>query len=495
MKKLILYLCFCFIIPVGHAQIYFNRDIDHFSAPWESGIGIVSDSGNYFINYMVYGHGATNGYGLMKLDSFGNTLFDRFYPLNGYRAFSGLSGCFIRTVGGNLVGCGDLTDTITGESFGYIYGYNHQGDTLFTRLISDSITLYNIAPTSDSGFICTGVQLVGNENIVAIKYDRYGNLEWSNHYGGTTVQIAATVKELSTGSFLISGTGYGICGTKQHLVIKISSQGAFIWQKCYPAAFPEGGIGLSDELPDGNFLISGARNYSNFDYRPYLAKIDSLDGTIIWEKVYADPSDGSGSFGPMLISDDNSIISVVGHFYDLSIYKLTPSGDSIWRRDGISPSQQAAGYFWSMTLVNGNELVGTGQTEPFLGIRNVWVMKFDQHGCDTICWPPGPMGGLEFNVADSITSGITDRDNDYPIKAFPNPADDQLWIELPPDLLSAIVSLEIYSLDGAKKYSEKLPASHLKFPVSLSGLTNGIYFLKISDSSKTYYYKKLVVMH
>lgn len=481
MKKLIIYLFCFFCFAQINAQIYFNRDIDHFNAPNELGNGILSDSGNYFSSYVIYGTGAVNGYGLIKLDSLGNTVFDKFYSFIGYRAFSGLSGSFIRTLRGDLVSCGDLTDSLTGVSFGFVICYDNQGDTLYTQLLGDSITLYNLAPTNDSGYICTGFQTIGNERMVAVKYDKNGNLQWVNNYGGSNITLGASIKELSTGNYLISGVGYSICGIKQHYLIKITSTGAFSWQKCYSADFSEGTIVLSNELQDGNFLIYGGRNYNNFIYyRPYLAKIDSADGSIIWEKEYGVPLTSISGFGSIGVCTDNTIFATVLDGTYSTIYKLSPQGDSLWRKDSIIPSSTAAGAFWSIAVVNENELIIAGQTKPAVGVLNVWIKKFDEWGCDTL--------GCEF------LSVKENKKENSGISIYPNPSSDYACLEYDGEEGDSKLTIELFSIEGKIVYSQSANTSKKMFFIPLTDIPSGTYFVKASKNNEVLGTKKLVVV-
>ena len=480
MKRFLISLFCLYCSSIVDAQIYFNRIIDH-NVPNESGIGIICDSGNFFSHYMVYSNGASNGYGLIKLDSLGNTIFDRFYPFVGYRAYSGVSGSFIKTLRGDMVGCGDLTDSLTGVSFGFIIIYNNQGDTLYTRLLSDSITLYNLESTSDSGFICTGSQLIGNSDIVAIKFDKNGNLEWTNHYGGSNDELAVSIKELTSGGYLISGTALGICGIKQHYLIKITSTGAFSWQKCYSADFSEGTIVLSNELQDGNFLIYGGRNYNNFIYyRPYLAKIDSADGSIIWEKEYGVPLTSISGFGSIGVCTDNTIFATVLDGTYSTIYKLSPQGDSLWRKDSIIPSSTAAGAFWSIAVVNENELIIAGQTKPTVGVLNVWIKKFDEWGCDTL--------GCEF------LSVKENKKENSGISIYPNPSSDYACLEYDGEEGDSKLTIELFSIEGKIVYSQSANTSKKMFFIPLTDIPSGTYFVKASKNNEVLGTKKLVVV-
>lgn len=132
--------------------------------------------------------------------------------------------------------------------------------------------------TKDNGFLITGVLDVtssgglGNKksatkhaggDIWAIKLDNSGNVIWRNYYGGSFTDTPFGVVETSKNEYIIVGSSdsndvdiKNNKGTYDFWVIKISSTGKLIWEKSF------GGSEIDEARAitianDGNFIIVG----------------------------------------------------------------------------------------------------------------------------------------------------------------------------------------------------------------------------------------------
>lgn len=87
--------------------------------------------------------------------------------------------------------------------------------------------------------------------------------------------------------------------------------------------------------------------------------------------------------------------------------------------------------------------------------------------------------------------GINELHNQDGINIYPNPAENQLAIS---SGQFAISEIEIYDVVGKKVFRKQLPTNNYQLTIDVSGLTNGIYFVKVKtkDGIKT---QKLIVQH
>ena len=113
---------------------------------------------------------------------------------------------------------------------------------------------YDVKQTSDNGFIAVGnSKLSGSDiDILVLKVDSDGNVEWIENIGGTWEESAFSVEETTSGDFVIAGftDTYTVedDGTDDGWIIKLSSTGSLLWLKAFG--------GSSDELFNSTTLTT-----------------------------------------------------------------------------------------------------------------------------------------------------------------------------------------------------------------------------------------------
>ena len=482
MRKILLYIFCILCFSEAKTQIYFSERFDHIDPNLEMGMGIIADSGIYYVQYAFRETGFATGFGFLKLDSLGNQLTDKNYRIPGYFYGSGLGGSFVKTLYGSLIAVGNIQDS-SSRNTAYCIGYNKQGDTLFTRRFGDTVNnhiFYAVTSTKDSGFVCVGglTDITTAYNLI-VKYDKFGIQEWFYTYPGSS----ASIKELSSGNFLVGGVRYNDCGGQQHGLIKISSSGSFIWKKCYSASFWEGSLHVSDELSDGAIYLSGGRNHSSGIYfKAYLAKADT-NGIITWEREYGAAGSTSGFGEAFITPDDNIIIFEQINGYT-NIYKLMPNGDSIWRRTiQYNNNYNNFSALSDIEVLNNNEIIAVGMVNPSFpdtGDQDVWVIKLDEWGCDTL--------GCQYTAINE------NNDEHGSISIYPNPSSDYACLEYDGEEGDSKLTIELFSIEGKIVYSQSANASKKMFFIPLTDIPSGTYFVKASKNNEVLGTKKLVVV-
>jgi hypothetical protein len=113
--------------------------------------------------------------------------------------------------------CTDGGFVLVGYNYGWTYmneGYvvrtDSVGDTLWTRVIGDTIHQYrlvDVVQTGDGGFVAVG-DAYDMADIWLIKLDSLGNTVWSGTYGDSLLpESAASILQADDGGFLIGGSG------------------------------------------------------------------------------------------------------------------------------------------------------------------------------------------------------------------------------------------------------------------------------------------------
>lgn len=176
-----------------------------------------------------------------------------------------------------------------------------------------------VLTTSDSCFASAGID--GSGNLLVFKTDSVGNVLWSNSYGGTQMDEAADIKETSDGGLIVIGstTSFG-AGGSDILLLKIDASGTIQWANAYGATTNEYGYHVQ-QTSDGGYIFSSNTDAAGGD-NIYLVKLDS-NGDEIWSYVYGE---SPGESGVILETSDGGY--AVG--LDDGIMKLTNLGVVSW---------------------------------------------------------------------------------------------------------------------------------------------------------------------
>ncbi|WP_157044857.1 hypothetical protein [Chloroflexus aggregans] len=235
---------------------------------------------------------------MVKLDGSGSVQWSRtyevFYYPNGGTGTS-LSSAVQTSDGGFLLG-GNRTvyDYRTGQ---YTYsiillklnadGTVHQGWELTNPSFGD-ISLGNIGITTDGGVLLVGTTVVGangnvrDDDMLAVKLDSAGNLQWSRTYGraGVLDEGGTAVVQTLDGGFLLTGNTYNSSSGFDAYMLKIDGAGNVQWSRTYDGGGGES-ITTAVMAADGGFLLAGGTWPDSTAYDDmYVVRTDDLgEGT------------------------------------------------------------------------------------------------------------------------------------------------------------------------------------------------------------------------
>ncbi len=86
--------------------------------------------------------------------------------------------------------------------------------------------------TSDSGFLLTGSTTsegAGNHDLLIIKLDAAGDLEWTKTIGTAAVERGKSIIELKSGGYAIIGESTVASSNEDLLVVRVSEAGSPVW--------------------------------------------------------------------------------------------------------------------------------------------------------------------------------------------------------------------------------------------------------------------------
>jgi hypothetical protein len=303
-----------------------------------------------------------------------------------------------------------------------------------------------ILQTSDNGYITLGYSfsndgdIVNNHglfDIVVVKLNSTGTVEWQKSYGGTGSEIANSIQKTADGGYIIAGSTSsndgdvsGNHGGGDFWIIKISNNGTILWQKClggtssdYPGAIEQtkdggyiigGSTGSNDGDVTGNHLASGS---GQTDY--WVAKLTSI-GDIVWQKCYGSnysetlqsiiqTADGGYIFSGETAGNGGDVTGFHGNV-DNWVVKISSIGVMEWQKAlggtgseiGVDIIQNSEGDY----IVAGFSSSTNGDVTNAHDNGDGWVVKLGATG--NIIWQKALGGtGSDFlySVAQTIDGG------------------------------------------------------------------------------------------
>jgi len=453
---------------------------------------------------LFFAHGSVH---LTRLDLNGNVLWEKrsWRPL--HSALPGWSNCCDTIPGGGYVVGGASEDT-TGFDEVYLMRFDANGDTLWTKVFGDPNGNqfwigFQVKRTPNGDFLVVGITgQNGPFNAFVIRTDSDGNELWRRIYvyapgieGGLGALALATADE-----FFSCGTIALNSNNSDHWVQRHRPDGTVRWQVAWGGIWREGSMHLST-MSDGHVIASSGMGYAAnlTQMRPYLAKLDSANGGIIWDREYGPIGYGT-QFFPAKECPNGDIIAAgvtyanfgMGSGQKGLLCRTTSSGDSLWMfayysvADGLT---NGTGRFYDVlpTADGGFIAAGaayfsaTGNNPPGIS-QDTWVVKVDSLGCVV----PGCNNVGITEQATNLLGAIT---------IWPNPAHEQttIHLDLPPSVAHLPLQLSVVGIDGRIVIQQAWPRGVSDFSFPVSGFASGVYYVHVANEGKWLTGDKLVV--
>ena len=129
--------------------------------------------------------------------------------------------------------------------------------------------------------VCVGCDY----NLIAIKTDEYGVVEWTTIFENQGWEWAESVINVQDGGFVIAGRTESIgAGDFDILLLKLNSDGEILWTNTFGGAEEDRGYSVAPDN-DGGFLVCGRSKSFSGPWNAYLVKTDSA-GQLVWQKSY-----------------------------------------------------------------------------------------------------------------------------------------------------------------------------------------------------------------
>ncbi|MFX0052052.1 MAG: hypothetical protein ACFE8U_12285 [Candidatus Hermodarchaeota archaeon] len=270
------------------------------------------------------------------------------------------------------------------------------------RLVSSVSELADIVYTTDGGFalaITTSFDVTGDQDIMLIKADMNGLVQWSKTYGRLySHDVADALVQTSDGGYALVGRTRDMCWDYWdhiHLwFIKTDAKGNVEWNKTFWGNIPgETVYGYSSidsidgivQTQDGDFILKIQGDIEDSaQENHFFVKIDS-EGNIVWRNPMQLPI---ASFTPAstLVQIQDGGLALAGHTkgkLDVILVKIDRNGDVDWSQTIDNPREDY--YTQSLVLTADRGFAVSGYCESVgPGASLYWfLMKTDSNGAMT----------------------------------------------------------------------------------------------------------------
>ena len=267
----------------AYAAVKFAKTYGGTWNDWASSVQQTSDGG-YIVAGTTWSFGAQiSDILLIKTDAYGNTIWAKIYremdENNAYSVQQTSDGGYI------VLGETGYYDWNTDQS---MYGIlliktDANGNVQWAKIyrFPNAVASY-VRQTSDGGYIVAGLEYfhgVGYGGILLIKTDANGNVQWAKIYGGTDDWVYS-VQQTSDGGYIVAGgtISFG-AGMGDILLIKTDANGNLQWAKTY------GGTNWDDafsvqQTSDGGYIVAGETQSFGAGWSDFLLIKTDANGDI-----------------------------------------------------------------------------------------------------------------------------------------------------------------------------------------------------------------------
>jgi hypothetical protein len=469
-----IYLIFCAVyVSNGQANI-FNRVYDDFH------LADLRNIIEYNEGYVALGGGRLleNPTGKVKIillhvDYQGNTVWTKSYGNEIYDYYHGTRNSLIENSdGGYSLAGSQNNDTINACM---LMKFDQNFDTVWTKLYFDNAdftVLYNHIQTIDGGYALVGTHDEDDPDgdVLLIKTDSEGNMQWYKKYGTSARDMGLCVIETDDGGYLIGGASSGL-GNGNGYLLKTDVNGNLQWTKNYGnPLYPDGSIYNIVKTPDNEYIIP-LTSYvtdpisASFYNRKYnIIKLDS-DFNEIWSKQYGIRAEYT-SLATVTVTSDGSIWATVKDDMNVGLFHISSDGDSISKNYFAAEGSIGDRSLLSIKQAPDNGFIMAGVAfDP----QVMWLVKTDSCGCiveDCEC------GG------SAVQQHIANNE----IEVYPNPAKDVLQFNLPQNAKN--LRVEIYDNLGRLMITNELLG--WKSSINISQLKSGNYFVRMITDNENW---------
>ncbi len=216
---------------------------------------------------------------------------------------------------------------------------------------------------SDGGYVLIGetTSSFGDDsNILLVKIDTDGNFLWHKEFGGAGNDVGLSLIKQGDG-FAFTGWSESYEGkSREAFIIRTDFDGEIQWSQNYGNEGDEMGYAIT-KTSDGGFAVAGEKIQEK-DIFLYLLKTNNT-GDLSWSKTYQKIAHDS-VYGVLETNDSGlAVLSDTYGVYDISILKTDSNGNSLWKKT-YGGKEEDSGKYLAQSEDNGFIIGGYTKTLP-----------------------------------------------------------------------------------------------------------------------------------
>lgn len=327
----------------------------------------------------------------------------------------------------------ELSDKYQKHKKIYVVDTDSTGQLMWGRIYGgDHVDIAkDIYPTRDGGYIITGntrsfQPTIGvkdkKKELLVLKIDKNGLVEWSKTYGGKNHDYGFCIRQTLDGGYIVAGETNSFESSSSDIyILKLDFEGNVQWSKRMGGKNLEYAFEIV-ETYDGYVLAGETNTFGVGNYDIFLMKIDK-DGEVQWTKTYGGVSEEYG-YDLEYTADEGFVLTGSSYSFGLGrldyyVLRLDKQGDVLWARVYGGESDDQAHSV--KELKNGDFLVAGFSSSFFhqLNGEDVYVLRLSEKG--TVRWSKiygGKFGdyavyALESKKGDFLIAGETASFNGF----------------------------------------------------------------------------------
>jgi len=450
----------------------------------------------------VSGHIGNNDYWVIKLDKDGTISWEKSI---GSVYDDQLSSIQQTSDGGYIIAgaSNSMSGNINGQFDYYIVKLKSNGSIEWQKFLggSGNDKAYSVQQTTDGGYIVAGQSFSVNGDVSGnhglsdawvVKLNPAGNMVWQKSLGGSSYEVAWCIKQTNDGGYILTGSSSSVDGDViggwPHTIpwiVKLNSTGNILWQKEYGSKqISSAEVCYSiQQTSEGGYIVAGYNeanggdvtgNHGSRDF--WLLKLDD-NGNLIWQKSLG----GSKYETAQAVQEtsDKGFIAV----------GTTDSNDG-----DVLGNSVTTGRYWVTKLSS----LGILEWQQSYGLLNYGASAFGVQQTADKGYIVTGINGVSGSCPGSfslgvikLTSEIKIQDSSAYPKIYPNPAVNQIFVDLhSSEKVNA--TFRIFDAIGREVYRKifLLNIGLNSIPINTSKFSTGVYILSITG--KNNYSRKFV---
>jgi len=479
-----------------------------------------TENGYMFAIEVQSGDGLTNYHGLydiwiVNIDSTGEMLWEKCFGGSGYdtpRKIINKGNNEYYVLGGSSSTDGDVQSYNHGNSDIWVVKINGQGDLLWEKCYGSPMPdgPRDMILTPDGGFaMLARIRASGgdvsnyygsNDNWIA-KCDSLGNIEWEITLGNDGLDNGISMMINSAGNIMMIGAAQWHGGLVECYpdgewadvwIVELDMQGNILAQYCYGGSHYDLGY-MIIELDDGYAFVastnsndgdvSGLHDPSGYYGDIWVVRLNQ-QMEIVWQKCiggydvdhpnYITQTEDGGFVVIGTTRSNNGDVSGnpswPGTYAAIWVVKLDAQGNIEW--------QKVYGGWGSERLENPHTILKKSDYNYVIAASTTYSPSFDVQ-----CGIVNNRDAWIFEIAlPDTVSAITPAVSAREIKIYPNPATNEVWLQMPENMPLAQAHIELISPTGRVLYKSR-PSGHFH-KIKTAHLPAGLYLIRLWDGKQ-----------